>query len=150
MKSFSPGLLFVGNLKNFFFFFLVHSPSCVWPFVTPRTTVCQAFLSLLSPGVCSHSCPLSQWCHWASSSSVAPSPPVLRVFSSQLTLSIMWPKYWSFSFSISPSNNIQGWFPLRLTGLLSLLSQGLSGVFSSTAIQKHQFFSAQPFFMFQL
>ena len=53
------------------------------------------------------------------------------------------------SASVLPMN-IHGWFPLRLTGLMSLLSKGLSRVFSSTTIQKPQFFGAQPFFMIQL
>ena len=48
------------------------------------------------------------------------------------------------SASVLPMN-IQGWFPLGLTGLISLLSKGLSRIFSSTTIWKHQFFSAQPF-----
>ena len=50
--------------------------------------------------------------------------PSIRVFSSELALRIKWPKYWSFSFSISPS--IRGWFPLGLTGLISLISFTLS------------------------
>ena len=54
-----------------------------------------------------------------------------------------WPKYWSFSFSISPSNEYSGFISLGLTGLISLQSKGLSRVFSSTTIQKHQFFGAQ-------
>ena len=49
-------------------------------------------------------------------------------------------KYWNFSFSIRPSSEYLGWFPLRLTGLISFLSKGLSGVFSSTTFQRHQFF----------
>ena len=62
--------------------------------------------------------------------------PRLRVFSDELMLHIRWPKYWRFSNS--PSNvNIQGWFPLGLTDLISLLSMGLSRVFSGTTIQKH-------------
>ena len=69
--------------------------------------------------------------------------PRIRVFSSELTLSIWWPKYWSFSFSISPFNEYSGLISLGLTGLISLLSKGLSRVFSSTTIQKHQFFSTQ-------
>ena len=48
--------------------------------------------------------------------------PSIRVFSNESVLSIRWPKYWSFSFSISPSLNIQDWFPLALTGLISLHS----------------------------
>ena len=69
--------------------------------------------------------------------------PSIRVFSNELALHIRWPKYWSFNFSLSPSKNIQGWFPLGLTSLISLQSEGLSRVFSSTTIRKHQFFSAQ-------
>ena len=61
--------------------------------------------------------------------------PTIKVFSSELTFPIRWPKYWSFSFSISPSS--------EYSGLISLLSKGLSRVFCIT-IQKHQFFSAQP------
>ena len=67
--------------------------------------------------------------------------PSIRVFSNELALCIRWPKYWSFSFSNSPSN-IQGWFSLGLTGLI-LQSWGLSRVLSST-FQKHQFFGDQP------
>ena len=62
-----------------------------------------------TPGVYSNSCPLSWWCHPAISSSVVPSPPApippsIRVFSKKSVLRIRWTKYWSFSFSISPSN----------------------------------------------
>ena len=64
--------------------------------------------------------------------------------SNESALRIRWPKYWRFSFSISTSMNIQGWFPLGLTGLIFLQSRGLSRVFSSTTIWKHQFFSVQP------
>ena len=63
----------------------------------------------LSPGVCSHSCPLSQWCHPTISSSATllllPSIiPSIRVFSSESALCIRWPKYWSFNFSVIPSS----------------------------------------------
>ena len=61
------------------------------------------------------------------------------------TLCVMWAKDWSFSFSISPMN-IKGLFPLGLTGLISLQSKGLSRVFSSTTVWKHQFFGNQPAF----
>ena len=70
--------------------------------------------------------------------------PRIRVFSNESVLHIRWPKYWSFSFSISPSMNIQGQFPLGLTGLISSLPRGLSRVFSGTTVRKHQFFSSQP------
>ena len=69
--------------------------------------------------------------------------PSIRVFSSELALHIRWPKYWSFSFGISPSKNIQDWYSLTLTGLISLLSKGLWRVFFNT-FRKHQFFGAQP------
>ena len=68
--------------------------------------------------------------------------PSIRVFSNESVFLIRWPKYWS-SASVLPMN-IQGWFPLGLTGLISLLSKGLSRGFSNTTIQRHKFFSAQP------
>ena len=58
----------------------------------------------------------------------------IRVFSSESALCIRWSKYWSFSFRSVLSVNIQGSFPLGLTGLTSLLSKGLSRVFSSTTV----------------
>ena len=73
------------------------------------------------------------------------SPPTfnlssIRVFSNESVLPIRWPKYWSFSFSISPSNECLGLISFRI----SLQSKGLSRVFFSKAIvQKHQFFGAQ-------
>ena len=67
--------------------------------------------------------------------------PSIRVFSNESVLLIRWPKYWSFS--ISPSNEYSGLISFRITGLISLQSKGLSGVFSNTTVQKHQFFGAQ-------
>ena len=72
-----------------------------------------------------------------------PIPPNIRVFSSESTLCMRWPKYWSFSFSIRPSNEHPGLIPLGWTGWISLQSKGLSRVFSNTTVQKHQFFGAQ-------
>ena len=71
--------------------------------------------------------------------------PYIGVLSNESALCIRWPKYWSFSFSfsISQSNEYSELISLGLTGFI-LLSKGLSRVFSSTAVQKHQFFSAQP------
>ena len=60
----------------------------------------------------------------------------IRVFPSESALCLRWPEYWSFSFSLSPFS--------ESSGLISLLSRGLSRVFSSTTIQKHQFFGIQP------
>ena len=76
---------------------------------------------------------------------LSPIFPSIRVFSNVSALPIRWPKYWSFRVSISPSNEYSGLIPLGLTGLISLLSKGLSRVFSSTTVWKHQFFGAQPF-----
>ena len=55
--------------------------------------------------------------------------------SNKSVLRIRWPKHWNFRFSISPSNEHSDWFPLRLTGLISLQSKGLSRVFSNTMVQ---------------
>ena len=84
-----------------------------------------------------------------------PSPPALNLSQYQglyqrVSCSHQVAKYWSFSFSISPSNEYQYWFPLELTGLISLPSQGLSRVFSSPIVQKHQFFCYSAFFTIQL
>ena len=69
--------------------------------------------------------------------------PSIRVFSSESVLRLRWPKYWSFNFSISPSNEYSGLISLGWTGRIFLQSKGLSRVFSNTTLQKHQFFSVQ-------
>ena len=92
-----------------------------------------------TPGVTSNSCPLRQRCHPTSSSSVIPFSSCLQSFPASGGQSIGA----SASASVPPVN-IQDWFPLELTGLISLQSKGLSRVFSNTTVQKHQFFSAQP------
>ena len=86
------------------------------------------------------------------SDTIQSSHPLMPSFPSALNLSqhqrlfqwvlfcIGWPKYWSFSFSINLSSVYLGWSPLRLTGLIPLLSKGLSGVFSSTTVRRNQFF----------
>ena len=70
--------------------------------------------------------------------------PRVRVFSNESALHIRWPKYWSFSFSISSSSDHPGLISF-MNGWISLQSKGLSRVFSNTTVQKHQFFSAQAF-----
>ena len=102
----------------------------------------------LSLGVCSNSCPLSWWCHPTISSCVTPfsscpqsfpasgSFPVSRLFASGGQNN-------GASASVLRMN-IQGWFPLGLTGLISVLFKGLSRVFSSTTIWKERFFCTQP------
>ena len=69
--------------------------------------------------------------------------PSIRVFSNESVLHIRWSKYWSFSFSISPSNEYSRLISFRMDGWISLQFKGLSRVFSNTTDQKHQFFGAQ-------
>ena len=90
----------------------------LWPHGLQHTRLPYPSLSLRD---CSNSCPLSQWCHPVISSSVAPfsSCPQsgstrIRVFSNELALSIRWPKYWNFSFCISPSNEYSGLISFRI------------------------------------
>ena len=100
----------------------------------------------LSPGVCSDSCPLSRWCYPTISSSATLFSFCLESFPA----SGSFPMSWLFasgdqsigasaSASVLPMNT-QGWFPLGLTGLISLKSKGIWRVFSSTTIWRHQFF----------
>ena len=69
--------------------------------------------------------------------------PSTRVFSNESVLCIRWPKYWSFSFSTSPSNECSGLISFRIDWFDLLLSKGLSRVFTNTTVQKHQFFGSQ-------
>ena len=128
--------------------------SRVQPFETPWTAACQASLSSPSLRVCSNSCPLSWWCYATISSSIIlfsclqyfPASgyfPVSQFFASdgQSTET-------SASATVLPMN-IQGWFPLGLADLISLLSKGLSRVFSSTSL-KASILWHSAFFMVQL
>ena len=123
--------------------------SCVRLFVTPWTIARQASLSITNS--------------WSllklmSFESVMPSNhlilchplllppsifPGIRVFSNESVLHIRWPKYWSFTFSISPSSEYPGLISFRIDWLELLAVQGFSRVFSNTTVQKHQFFGAQ-------
>ena len=121
-----------------------------WLFATPWTAALQASLSITNS---------QSLIKLMSITSVMPSNhlnlchplllppsifPSIRVFSKESVLYIRCPTYWSFSFSISPSNEYSGgWSPLGWTGWISLLSKGLSRVFPNTTLQKHQFFNAQ-------
>ena len=71
--------------------------------------------------------------------------PSIRVFSNELTLCISWPKYWKFSFSLSPSNEYWKIVSLWIAWFIFLLSKALSRVFFSTGVWNHQFFGTQPF-----
>ena len=135
---------------------IVQLLSCVRLFSTPWTTAHQSLLSFTISRVCSDSCPLSQWCYLTISSSAAlfsfclpffpasGSFPMSQLFASGgqsigvSAIAAVLPKY------------SQGWFSLGCTDLISLQSKGLSRVFSSTTMQRHQFFGAQSsFFMVQ-
>ena len=100
-----------------------------------------------SPGAFSNSCPLSQWCHSTIFSSVILFSPCLQSLpasGSFLTSQLFASGGQSIGASASASvllMNIQDWFLLGLTGLVSLQSKGLSRDFSNTTVQKHQFFS---------
>ena len=97
---------------------------------------------LLCPLLCSkvrsNSCPLSCWCYLTISSSAAPFSssifPSIRVFSNDLDFCIRWPKYWSFGISLSN----------EYSGLIFLLSKGLSRLSSSTTVWRHLFFGTRP------
>ena len=127
----------------------VQSLSRVLLFVTPWITACQASLSITNS---------RSSLKLMSIESVMPSshlilcrpllllpliPPSIRVFSNESALLIRWPKYWSLSFSISPSNEYSGLISFRMDCWISLQSKGLSRVFFNTTVQKHQFFGIQ-------
>ena len=101
-------------------------------------------------GACSNPCPLSRWCHPTISSSVVPFASHLQSFSASGSFPMSWfftlggQSIWaSASASVLPMN-IPDWFPVGFTGLISLLSKGLSRFFSSTTVQKNQFFGTHP------
>ena len=113
---------------------------------TPWTGAYQASCPSPTPGACSNSCPSSQWCHPAISSSVVPFSSCLQSFpaSGSFLMSLFFASD-SQTIGVSASAsvllvNIQDWFILQFTGLISLQSKGLSRVFSSTTVQKHQLF----------
>ena len=109
-----------------------------------------------SPRFGLNSGPLSPWCHPIPSSSVAHfsscphSSPASGPFPVSQLFASGGQTVGASALVISHPTNIQGWFPLGLTGLISLLSKGLSRVFSSTTVLKHQFFWRSASFMFQL
>ena len=115
-----------------------------------RVTLIPWTAAHLSPGACSVSCPLHRWCHPTISSSVIPffsCPQSFPASGSFLMSQLFASGSQSFRASASASvlpMNIQDWVPLGWTGLISLQSKGLSRVFSTTTVWKHQSFSAQP------
>ena len=129
---------------------VVQSISCVWLFATPWTTACPASLSSTISQNCLNSCSLNWWCHPNISSSVARFSRCPQSFPASGSFPVNW-LFASDGQSIGASAsasvlpvNIQGWFPLGLTGLISLQSKGLPRIFSSTTVRKHYFFGTQP------
>ena len=115
---------------------------------TPWITAHQASLSITNSGVHSNSCPSSQWCHPAISSSVVPfsSCPQSLPASGSFPMSQLVPwggQSMGICFSIGPSNEHPGLISFRMDWLDLLAVQGLSRVFSNTTVQKHQLFGTQ-------
>ena len=103
----------------------------------------------LSSGVCSNSCPLSQWCHPTISSSVISFSSCLQsfpawVFPNESALFIRWPEFWSFSFSISPSNEYSVLISFRIDWFDFLADQGTPKSLLQHHSSKASIFSAQP------
>ena len=108
----------------------------------------RARLSCPSPPAeaCSNSCSSSWWCHPTISSSFilfSSIFPSIRVFSNESVLGIRWPKYWNFSFSISPSSEYSGLISFRMDWLDLLAVQGTLKSLLQTTVWKHQFCGAQ-------
>ena len=130
--------------------FVVQLLSRVQPFVNPKKQYSNLPYMSPFPGVCSNACPSRWWCHPTTSSSGAPFS-CLHSFPASGSFP-MYQLFASGSQSIGASAsflpvNTQGWFPLALTDLISLVSKGLSRVFSDTTVLRHQFFSIQPFLL---
>ena len=128
----------------------VQSFSHVWCFAFQGLQYLRLPCPSLTPGAYLNSCPLSWWCHPTISSSVILFSSRLQSFPASGSFQ-MSQFFTSGSQSIRVSAlasvlpmNTQDWFPLGWTGWISLQSKGLSRVFTSTTVQKHQFFSAQP------
>ena len=130
------------------FVVVVQSLSHVWLFGTPWTSAHQASLSfsiswnLLKLMSIESVMPSNHLilCRPL----LLPSPPSIRVFTNESALCIRWPKYWSFTFSICPSIEYSGLISFRIDWFDLLAVQGTLRIFSSTTVQKHQFFGAQP------
>ena len=128
------------------------SLSPIWLFVTPWTAARRLPCLSLYPEACSKSCPLSHWCHPALCRPLLlPSIfPSIRVFSNESVLHIRWPKYWSFSFAISPSNKYSGLISYRIEWLDLLAVQGTLKSHLQHHSSKASVLWHSAFFMIQL
>ena len=149
LKS-SPCSCLPANVMTLFLeIVVVQSLSSVLLFVTPWTAVHQVLLSSTISWICSNSYALSRWCYLTISSYAIPFFFYLQSFpaSGSFPMSELFASGQSIAASASASIlplNIQDWFPLGLISLISLLSKGLSRVFSSSTVWKYHFFGAQP------
>ena len=130
-------------------FLLLFSRPVVSDSVTLWAAACQASLSLTMSRVYPSSCSFHWWCRPTNSSSVAlfsfcPVFPSIRDFSTKLAVHIRWPKYWSFSFSVSLSSEYSELISLKIDWFDHLAVQGTFRSLSSTTVQRHQFFDVLP------
>ena len=140
-----------GKLPDMLFqFSSVQSLSRVWLFATHELQHARPPCPSPTPGVHSDSCPSSQWCHPAISSSVIPFSSCPQSFPASEYFPMSQLFAWagqstgvSALASFLPKKS-QGWSPSEWTGWISLTSKGLSSIFSNTTVQKHQFFGTQP------
>ena len=146
-KSFKSSVL--ESFLEILQFSSVQSLSRVRLFATPRITACQASLSITNPQSLLKLMSIES----VMSSShlilcrplllLPPVPPSIRVFSNESTLHVRWRKCWSFSFSISPSNEHPGLISFRMDWLDLLAVQGTLKNLRQHTVQKHQYFGAQ-------
>ena len=136
------------SMKVLLLLLLLNPFSRVWLFATPWTAAHQASLSITNSW--SPPKPMSIKSVMPSNHLILCRPlllpsifPRTRVFSSESVLHIRWPKYYSFSFNISPSNEHSGLISIRMDWLDLLAVQGTLKSFSNTTLQKHQFFDTQ-------
>ena len=142
----------VRSMKVLLLFFCQVLTNSLWPHEIQHT---RLLCLSPSPGACSYSCPLSRWCHQPShplSSLLLPPSifPSIRVFSNKSSLHIRWPKYWSFSFSISPSIEYSGLISFRIEWFNLLVVQGTLKSLLQHHSSKASILQCSAFFIVQL
>ena len=152
IHSYPPRILSIPFVRLFSHLLFSHSgvSSSLWPHGLQHVRLpCPS----PTPRVYSNSCPLTRWCHPTISSSVIPFSPCLQSFPASGSFLMSWlfrsggqSTGVSASASVLPMN-IQDWFPLIWTGLISMHSKGLLRVFFNITVQKYQFSGSQAFFM---
>ena len=138
-------------LTSYLLFLVAHLLSHIWFFATPWTAACQASLSftiswtLLKLMAIKSVMQSNHFIHCHPFLLLPSIFPSIIVFSSETALCIWWPKYWNFSFSISisPSNEYSGLISFRIDWFDLLAGQGTLKSLLNTTVQKHQFFGTQ-------